>query len=69
MQAGPSTSIAISEGVLAPGLLWIFGERGVEDIMLVSTESDFAEARRRFPEAQIANVPDWIWKGEYIDRL
>ena len=48
----------------APGLLWLFGESGVESIVLQSpTESDFAEARRLFPEAQIATVPEWIWKA------
>jgi hypothetical protein len=62
MQAGPSTAIAIHEGVLAPGLLWLFGESGVEDIGLQSPdESDVQEARRLFPEAQVGVPPEWIW--------
>ncbi len=51
----------------APGLLWLFGEKGVQYILLQS-ESDFAEARRLFPEARIDRVPEWAWKGEYLQR-
>ncbi len=49
------------------GLLWLFGEKGVQYILLPS-ESDFAEARRLFPEAQIDRVPEWMWQGEYLRR-
>jgi hypothetical protein len=48
-RAGPSTAIEISEGVFAPGLLWLFGESGVEYINLQSPdESDAQEAQRLF---------------------
>jgi hypothetical protein len=69
-QADASTSIFVRESpVVAPGLLWVFGEDGVEVLLLQTpTESDFAEGRRLFPEAQIATVPEWAWKSEYLQR-
>jgi hypothetical protein len=51
----------------APGLLWLFGEKGVQHILLPH-ESEYAEAQRLFPEAQIIGVPEWARKGKYMRR-
>jgi hypothetical protein len=54
-----STIARFNSAFYAPGLLWLFGEDGVES-MVLPNESDSAVARRLFPEAQIASVPDRI---------
>jgi hypothetical protein len=61
------TIVRFDSAFYAPGLLWLFGEDGVESIVLPNV-SDAADARRLFPEAQIASPPDWMWKAEYLDR-
>jgi len=46
----------VGESVRAPGLLWIFGEDGAENIWLVARKSSASdEARRLFPEATVSN--------------
>jgi hypothetical protein len=42
----------------APGLLWMFGEEGVEVVILFTDErADYERARRLFPEAQVETNP------------
>ncbi len=67
LDSDPFAITRFDSAFYAPGLLWLFGEDGVESIVLLNV-SDAAEARRLFPEAQIASTPDWIWKAEYLDR-
>ncbi len=67
LESDPFAIARFDSAFYAPGLLWLFGEDGVESIVLQS-ETDTAEARRLFPEAQIAGPPKWMWKAAYPDR-
>ena len=53
------------QSVVAPSLLWVFGEEGAQFVVLFSEDdSDAQEARRLFPEAEVAK-PAWRWGVDY----
>jgi hypothetical protein len=56
LDSWPFTVARFDSAVSAPHLLWLFGEKGAEGIVL-GNEPDMAEARRLFPEAQIEHLP------------
>ncbi len=64
LESDPFAIARFDSALYAPGLLWLFGEDGVESIVLLN-ETDAAEARRLFPEAQVESCPpEWIGKGD-----
>jgi hypothetical protein len=53
------------QSVVAPSLLWLFGEEGAQFVVLFGEdESDFSDARRLFPEAEVVK-PAWQWGVDY----
>lgn len=47
---------------IAPALMWLVGERGVEEVFIVDTRcASIAEAERLFPEATVTqSIANWM---------